>query len=1128
MAASKVLLIGWDAADWKVIHPLMDAGRMPNLRRLVRHGAAGQIATLHPPLSPMLWTSVATGKRAFQHGIHGFAEPTPDGLGIQPITNLSRRAKALWNILNQNQLRSVVVGWWPSHPAEPIDGVMVSDLYHRARGPLDEGWPLLPDTVHPPELAATLAGLRIHPDCLTPAMVEPFIPLAREIDQNRDQRLAQLMRTLAECMSIQSAASWLLDAAPWDFFAVYLDSIDHFCHSFMRYHPPRQSWIAERDYELYHNVVSMAYEFHDRMLGELLRKAGPETTVILLSDHGFHPDHLRPARIPDIPAGPAVEHRDCGILAMSGPPIRPGETLYGASLLDIAPTVLTLYGLPVAHDMEGKVLVQAFAEPPQISAIASWETVPGADGRHPPYTRLDPVATQEALEQMIALGYIERADEDAGLAVVTTIRELRFNLGEAFQDAARHPEALRIFTELHAADPDEQRFAVRLFASCQALGLHAEMRRIVDDLDGRRRKIFQEARRKVEELIKCGVERAHERREPEAEPERMLSDDERSDLARWRRLARYQPAVVDYLKAQVLIAEQRYDEALAALERVHAPLEIADLYGRLGRASEARQAYREALASDPDNANAHLGLCRLALHERDFEAAVQSALDALERNYGDPQSHYLLGLGLRGLEQFERSAEAFQAALAINPNFPEAHFRLAGVLQKRLGDPAAAREHRLLARRMRKLGTALARAPVEEPQNAPPRRADSATPPTAGMPPAAGLPRSDAARHMQKPATALPRDSESAPPRPAESLAPEMPPVEGSVIALSGPPRSDAARHMQKPATALAIDSESAPARPAESLAPEMPPVEGSVIVLSGLPRSDAARYKQKPATALAPDPENAPPRPAESPAPAMPPVEGSVIVLSGLPRSDAARHMQKPATALPREAESVAVRSPRLLRALGGSAVRSPAPPAAMPPVAESVIVVTGLPRSGTSMLMQMLAAGGVSVLSDNLRKADEDNPRGYFELDRVKSLLADSRWLVEARGKAIKIVLPLLPALSPELACRVVLAERDIEEVLDSQQRMLARRNPALAMPPERRCRLKEEYGRALDRAKAALARRPLTRLLVIEHRRALANPLGTAEQVSRFLGGGWDVARMAGAIDATLHRNRATGPR
>ncbi|HEV2446440.1 MAG TPA: alkaline phosphatase family protein, partial [Candidatus Sulfopaludibacter sp.] len=544
----KVLLIGWDAADWKVIHPLMDAGEMPNVQRLVESGSMAQIATLHPPLSPMLWTSIATGKRPFQHGIHGFSEPTPDGRGIQPVTNLSRRTKAVWNILNQNGLRSVVIGWWPSHPAEPLNGVTVSDHFHRARGPLDKPWPLLPGTVHPPELADTLAELRLHPEELSQAMVQYFIPKALEIDDEKDGRMRSVMKTLSECVSIHSAATWLLDNQPWDFFAVYYDAIDHFCHGFMRYHPPRQEHIPERDFELYHNVVSAAYRFHDMMLGTLLQKAGGGVNVILMSDHGFHPDHLRPRVIPQIPAGPAIEHRDFGILAMSGPGIKRDELLHGVNVLDIAPTVLALYGLPAGADMDGKVLGAAFEHPPEPRAIPSWDEVAGDDGCHPPHTRLDPVAARESLEQLVALGYIARPDENLEAAVADTVRELRYNLGEAYQDADRHAEALEIFRELYRGDPDEQRFAVHLFVSCQALGLLDEMRAILDDLDGRRRALYEEARQRLRELRELGRERVKERRaareaapepepkpepKPEAKPEPVFTPEERAEGAHW-------------------------------------------------------------------------------------------------------------------------------------------------------------------------------------------------------------------------------------------------------------------------------------------------------------------------------------------------------------------------------------------------------------------------------------------------------------------------------------------------------------------------------------------------------------------------------------------------------------------
>jgi predicted AlkP superfamily phosphohydrolase/phosphomutase/tetratricopeptide (TPR) repeat protein len=909
---TKILLVGWDAADWKVIRPLMDAGKMPNVRELVENGCSGPITTLHPALSPMLWTSIATGKRPFQHGIHGFSEPTPDGRGIQPVSNLSRTSKALWNILHQNQLRSIVIGWWPSHPAEPIDGVMVSDHFHRASGPLDQGWPLRANSVHPKELAETLADLRVHPDQITPEMVEPFIPLAHAIDQDQDQRLAAFLRTLAECMSVQSAALWLAENQPWDFFAVYFDAIDHFCHSFMRYHPPRQSWIGEREFELYHNVVAMAYQVQDQMLGALLEKAN-DAAVILMSDHGFHPDHLRPASIPDIPAGPAIEHRDHGILAMRGPGIKPGEILHGASLLDVAPTILTLFGLPVGEDMDGKVLTQAFvdsnnqpsivSEPRpqrsvtsthlQIEFIPSWEQVSGADGSHPKHMRLDPIAAHEALEQMIALGYIERPDENRELAVQKTIRELRYNLGEAYQDADRHWEAYEIFRELWAADPDEQRFAVRLFVSAQALGMLDEMRRIVTDL---------------------------------------------------------QPAAIaDYLKAQVWIAEKRYSEALEALERVReAPmvrpglfLQTADLYLRLGRRRDAQRVYERALEIDPDNAQALVGMSRMALAQRKFASAAQFALDALQRIYHSPQAHFLLGRALTGMKEFERAAEAFRVAISFNSNFPEAHARLAGLLEKHLRDFELAQEHRRLARRMRR-----------------------------------GKKR----------------------------------PPERSVEDVRGADPLVRSRR---------------PCRPGEKI--------------DGVPKSGSRGTRAD----------------------------------QGVRPTD----------------------------------------------VEESLIVVTGLPRSGTSALMQMLAAGGVKILSDGLRPADEDNPRGYLEFEPVKNLLEDSSWLLQSRGKAVKIVAPLLAALPVGLACRVILCERNLDEVLDSQERMLVRRNS-----PERRRILKEEYARTLGRAKSMLAQRPETALLVLDHNAVISEPRAAAERLAQFLGGGLDVARMAAAIDPRLHRNRA----
>src|SRR3954451_6933816 len=173
---NRVLLIGWDAADWKVIKPLLDAGQMPHLASLMAGGVHGNLATIYPPLSPMLWTSIATGKRAYKHGIHGFSEPLPDASGVRPITLLARKTKAVWNILNQTGHRSLVVGWWPSHPAEPIDGVMASNHFPQPVATPDSVPPLPVGTVHPPSLAESLGELRVNPMELTGEFLRAFVP----------------------------------------------------------------------------------------------------------------------------------------------------------------------------------------------------------------------------------------------------------------------------------------------------------------------------------------------------------------------------------------------------------------------------------------------------------------------------------------------------------------------------------------------------------------------------------------------------------------------------------------------------------------------------------------------------------------------------------------------------------------------------------------------------------------------------------------------------------------------------------------------------------------------------------------------------------------------------------------
>ncbi|MFM1873126.1 MAG: hypothetical protein RL398_2548 [Planctomycetota bacterium] len=184
-------------------------------------------------------------------------------------------------------------------------------------------------------------------------------------------------------------------------------------------------------------------------------------------------------------------------------------------------------------------------------------------------------------------------------------------------------------------------------------------------------------------------------------------------------------------------------------------------------------------------------------------------------------------------------------------------------------------------------------------------------------------------------------------------------------------------------------------------------------------------------------------------------------------------------------------------------------------------VTIVSGLPRSGTSMLMQMVHAGGLPAVTDGERVADADNPRGYFEFERVKALRTDKGWLDEAEGKVVKVIHMLLPELPDDREYRVVFVERDLDEVVASQQTMLARLGkPGGALPPER---LKAAFGAQLQQVSAVLAGRPRTAVLRIAYKEVIADPVGAAARIDEFLSGGLDRAAMAGSVDAGLYRNR-----
>lgn len=698
----RVLLIGWDAADWKTITPLVDAGKMPNLASLLDEGVCGNLATLQPVLSPMLWTSIATGKRAYKHGIHGFSEPDPVTGGIRPVTNLSRKTKALWNILNQNHLRTVTIGWWPSHPAEELSrGVMVSNRFQRAPGTDPLRWPMEPGSVHPKKLEAVLAERRVHPATLTEAQIRAFLPgldgMSREeLDRaEKDPRMQSLLKILADCLTIQAAAGLLIHA-PWDFMGVYYDAIDHFGHAFMKYHPPKRDHVDEWDYRVFHHCLEAGYLLHDRMLGELLGLAGPETTVILMSDHGFHPDHLRPRVIPREPAGPAVEHRQFGIFAARGPGLRRDERIHGANVLDLCPTILHLFGLPVGGDMDGKVLLDLYEdEPTGVARVPSWDEVPGDHGMHPPDRQISAADSKAALDQLVALGYIEPPGDDESRALAKTVRELDYNLALARLDGGLYREAITGLERLYEAWPMEHRFGFHLAVGYQRTGRTTDLRRVVNTIIERR---LEEAREASGELAKFLEE--EEARDKSGQEEPSLTEKEKAERAGTCRLmlakARPNLFTLRYLEAFADFAEKRYEDALSRLQqldsdhgaRLHAVILRGEILQRLQRWEDSRAAFAEALGIDPETPAALIGLARTDLAQHRFTEAAEHARRSLGLLFFQPRTHYLHGLALHRSGQWEEAEHAFRICVSQAPLFAAAHRMIAEIARRHRRDPA--------------------------------------------------------------------------------------------------------------------------------------------------------------------------------------------------------------------------------------------------------------------------------------------------------------------------------------------------------------------------------------------------------------------------------------------------------
>ncbi len=927
MTKKKVLLIGWDAADWKVMHPLIDAGKMPTLKQFISEGVMGNLATLDPPLSPIMWTSIGTGKTADKHGVMGFTQPRADGSGIQPVLSTSRKVKAVWNILMQEGYKSHVIGWWPSHPADPINGVCISNFYHHATGALDEEWKMAPGTVHPTELAEIFAELRVHPEELTASHIAPFVPDLEKIDQTKDQRLRSVAKITAEASSMHAAATWIMENQEWDFLAVYYDAIDHYCHGFMKFHPPYREGIPRNLYDFYNGVVEAGYRFHDMMLDRLLQLAGDETTVIICSDHGFHPDHLRPLQLPKEPAGPAAEHSPYGMIAMRGPDIKQDQLIYGSTLLDITPTVLTFFDLPTARDMDGRPLLQAFKQAPELKVIDSWEAVPGDCGMHDVDAEQDPWMEQEALDQLVALGYIEPPGDNVQKTVENNARESKYYLARVYLSKNDYANALPLLEELFAKYPDQSRFGLRLANVYLNLERIAEARRVTDET------IALSEQTQVQEIKenfvqqKAAKEKAEHEKTDEVTEESQEMPELPDDTLLLERIRQQNRPTLELLQGNLCLAEENPEQALVHFQtaKTASPrlpdlhISIGHSYLKMQQLQDAEEAFFQGLEINPDSAAALYGLGLVYLQMRQFNDAAETLMDSIGRIYHNPNAHYFLGDAFYRLGRFEMAAQSWEVAVTQAPGLKKAHKRLVELYQRHLNEALKAAQHQQMIDKI-----------VEVPTHS-------------------------------------------------------------SVQAI-------------EKETTLEVTIEK-------------------------------TGFASKKLIGVKPE---------------------------------------------------------------------------------KIITIVSGLPRSGTSMMMQILQAGGMELLTDTKRVADEHNPKGYFELEAIKNLGKDKSCLALAQGKVIKVIAQLLPTLDKGYHYRIIFMLREIHEVLQSQQTMLDKTKSD-------REKLAQTFQQQLHRIQVWLRKQNNIDVIDVKYQYVIKKPLPEVEKLNEFLEGLLDVPKCIDVVDVNLYRAR-----
>ncbi len=371
---TEVILLGFDGADWDFIEPLMAEGYLPHFKKLRQQGAWARLRSMKPTLSAVIWTTIATGKRMEKHGIVDWVYVQKHGIKI-PYTASERREPAIWEILSENGRTSAVINWFVTYPPDQIKGIMVSSAMREYVFPKKKK-NILRTAVYPPRYFPLVKKCMVWN--FEKSLKQMGIPDYRKMAEERGLDPSKLpiikhfrMFVLMEKFT-ENVGEMVWKKGRYDLFALYFrwpDVITHFSGMFIKdkalvkkaiaqirtqhkLDPAIRKKMDEEDAQ----VLLPVYRWLDGILGRYMKRAEERGAYLMvLSDHGFD---LGPNgynhELPDWMPPPV------GILGIMGPGVKKGYQIKDASVYDIAPTLLYLYGLPIGREMDGKPLMDAF------------------------------------------------------------------------------------------------------------------------------------------------------------------------------------------------------------------------------------------------------------------------------------------------------------------------------------------------------------------------------------------------------------------------------------------------------------------------------------------------------------------------------------------------------------------------------------------------------------------------------------------------------------------------------------------------------------------------------------------------------------------------------------------------